>query len=144
MKNFLKGLIIFIVISIFAIIIPVKLVSELGAINVDSVSLDDGSTITENFNSYINTEDISTESKDFAFNIMQLNSELISKEKLQAYSAIIYLEVVLTVVILVLGIYLLKKINDKKYLGSSVIISSIVSMAWTIFLIISVYFLHLK
>ena len=144
MKNFLKGLIIFIVISIFAIIIPVKLVSELGAINVDSVSLDDGSTITENFNRYINTEDISTESKDFAFNIMQLNSELISKEKLQAYSAIIYLEVVLTVVILVLGIYLLKKINDKKYLGSSVIISSIVSMAWTIFLIISVYFLHLK
>ena len=145
MKNFFKGLIIFLLVTTIIVIIPVKLITNISNIHLDSATIDGQyETFTQKNSKLINEVIDNTNARGLAIEILTIAGLDMKMLRIESYYAIGYLSLVLTILILIIGIYGLKKWENKKYISKALILSSIVSILWLIFWIVEVYFTRLR
>lgn len=145
MKNFFKGLIIFLLVTTIIVIIPVKLITNISNIHLDSATIDGQyETFTQKNSKLINEVIDNTNARGLAIEMSSIAGLDMKMLRIESYYAIGYLSLVLTILILIIGIYGLKKWENKKYISKALILSSIVSILWLIFWIVEVYFTRLR
>ena len=118
MKNFFKGLIIFLLVTTIIVIIPVKLITNISNIHLDSATIDGQyETFTQKNSKLINEVIDNTNARGLAIEILTIAGLDMKMLRIESYYAIGYLSLVLTILILIIGIYGLKKWENKKYIS---------------------------
>ena len=143
MKNFFKGLIVFLVVTMVLVVIPIKMISEFWPIYVDMFTIEGQyETYSQKLEKIVNGPD--KDARALAVELSIISDITIGNIKEKGCEIINYFDIILTLLVLIIGIYGLKKWENKKYIAKALIISGIVSILWLAFWYVSLYFTHIK
>lgn len=146
MKDFLKGLAVFIIISCFSVVIPYMLLNKAENYSYDNMKVEELGVKGEgeyfqNISNIINNNLDNQEIRSSAVTVQAVAGEYYDVMNNTVKIIICYFELVMVVSLIGIGIYGLKK-SDKKYVSKALITSGTFTLIVVIINVINYYITH--
>lgn len=146
MKNFFKGLVVFIIISCFSVVIPCMLLNKAESYNYDNMKVEElgingEGEYFQNISNLINSNVDNQEMRSSASAVQAIAGEYYNNMNDIVKIIMCYFELVMVAILVVIGIYGLKKL-DKKYISKALIASGTFTLIVVIINVINYYITH--